>query len=124
VSAGDLGYQPASVPIDHQDQSWNQLPPSGLPDFDDISLLLDDNALTDVPALPDFGAAIVHDIDEAGFFLHPDQLPTNSFFDFDAFDTDQTSGLSYEASEPTSGLQPTHGAPITGSDRPGFAASS
>jgi hypothetical protein len=123
VSAGDLGYQPASLSIDHQDQSWDQLPASGLPDFDDISLLLDDNALTHVPAIPDFGTAIVHDLDGAGFLLHSDQLPTNSFFDFDAFDTDQTSGLPYEASEPTTRLQPTHGAPITGSDRPGFAAS-
>ncbi|EXJ58457.1 hypothetical protein A1O7_05882 [Cladophialophora yegresii CBS 114405] len=123
VSAGDLGYQPASVPFDHQDQSWDQLPAPGLPDFDDISLLLDDNALTNVSALPDFGAAIVNDLDGAGFLLHPDQLPTNSFFDFDAFDTDQTGGLPYEASEPTTSLQPTHGASLTDCDRPGFAAS-
>lgn len=118
-----MGYQPPSVSIESQAQSWDQLPTSGVSDFDDISLLLDDNALTNVPALPDFGTAIVHDFDGPGFFLHPDQLPTNSFFDFDAFDTDQTSGLSYEASEPTTSLQPTHGAPSTGSDRPGFAAS-
>jgi len=124
VSAGDLGYQPASGLIGFPDQSWDQLSTSGLPDFDDISLLLDDNALTDVPTLPDFGAAIVQELDGAGFLVHPDQLPTNSFFDFDAFDTDQTSGLSYETPEPTSSLQPTHGAPITGSDRSGFAASS
>jgi hypothetical protein len=118
-----LGYQPASVSFDHQDQSWDQLPASGLPDFDDISLLLDNNALTHVSTLPDFGAAIVNDLDGAGFLLHPDQLPTNSFFDFDAFDTDQTSGLPYEASEPTTSLQPTHGASLTDCDRPGFAAS-
>ncbi|ETI22564.1 hypothetical protein G647_06640 [Cladophialophora carrionii CBS 160.54] len=123
VSAGDLGYQPASVSFDDQEQSWDQLPASGLPDFDDISLLLDDNALTDVSAVPDFGAAIVNDLDGAGFLLHPDQLPTNSFFDFDAFDTDQTGGLSYEASESTTSLQPTHGASLTDCDRPGFAAS-
>ena len=122
MSAGDLGYQHANVCIG-QGQSWNQLPASGLPDFDDISLLLDDNALTHVPALPDFGDAIVNDLDGAGFFLHPDQLPTNSFFDFDAFDTDQTSGLPHETSEPTSCLQPSHGASLVDSDRPGFAAS-
>ncbi|EXJ66794.1 uncharacterized protein A1O5_09989 [Cladophialophora psammophila CBS 110553] len=123
VSAGDLGYELANLPIDPETQPWDQLPASGLPDLDDISLLLDDNALADVQSFPDFGAAIVNDLDGTGFLLHPDQLPPNSFFDFDAFDTDQASGLSHEASEPTTRLQPTHGAPLTGSDRPGFAAS-
>jgi transcriptional activator HAC1 len=123
VSTGDLGYEAAGVPVQSSEPFWSQLPPSSLPDLDDISHLLHDNSLAALQSFPDFGAEIVHDLDGTGFLLHPDQLPTNSFFDFDAFDTDQTSGLSHETSEPTSGLQPTHGAPITGSDRPGFAAS-
>lgn len=122
MSTGDFGYQPAN--LQSEAQLWNQLPPPGLPDSDDISHLLNDNALADLQPLPDFGTEIVNDLDGTGFLLHPDQLPTNSFFDFDAFDTDQTSGLSHETSQPTSRLQPTHGAPLTGSDRPGFAASS
>lgn len=118
-----MGYQAATVPVQPEAQLWDQLPSSGLPDLDDISHLLNDNALADLQSIPDFGSAIVNDLDGTGFLLHPDQLPTNSFFDFDAFDTDQTSGLSHEASEQTTRMQPTHGAPITGSDRPGFAAS-
>ncbi|KIX02470.1 uncharacterized protein Z518_08411 [Rhinocladiella mackenziei CBS 650.93] len=123
VSTGTLGYQAAGVPIQAEVQSWSQLSPPSLPDLDDISDLLNDNALADLQSLPDFGAEIVNDLDGRGFFLHPDQLPTNSFFDFDAFDTDQTSGLPHETPEPASRMQPTHGAPLTGSDRPGFAAS-
>jgi len=119
-----MGYQSAIVPIQPDFPTWAQLPPSGFPDLDDISNLLNDNSLAHIQSLPDFGSEIVDDLDGTGFLLHPDQLPTNSFFDFDAFDTDQTGSLSHETSEPTSRMQPTHGAPITGSDRPGFAASS
>ena len=123
MSAGDLGYEAASVPIQSDIQLWSQLPSSSFPGLDDISSLLNDNALADLQSLPDFGHEIGNDLDGAGFFLHPDELPTNSFFDFDAFDTDQAGGLPHETSEPTSRMQPTHGAPLTGSDRPGFAAS-
>ncbi|KAK4938534.1 transcription factor that binds to CRE motif [Elasticomyces elasticus] len=123
VSTGDMGYQASCLPIQPDDQLWAQLPPANLSDFDDISNLLNDNALADLQSLPDFGTEIVHDLDGTGFLDNPLQLPTNSFFDFDAFDTDQTCGISHEASEPTTSMQPTHGAPITGSDRPGFAAS-
>jgi len=118
-----MGYQSAIVPIQSEFPTWAQLPPSGFSDLDDISNLLNDNSLANIQSLPDFGSEIVDDLDGTGFLLHPDQLPTNSFFDFDAFDTDQTSSLSHETSEQTTRMQPTHGAPITGSDRPGFAAS-
>ncbi|KAK7900517.1 transcription factor that binds to CRE motif [Exophiala xenobiotica] len=123
LSTGDLGFQATGVPMQPDQQFWTQLPPPSLPDFDDISDLLNDNSLADLQPLPDFGTEIVGDLDGTGFLLHPEQFPTNSFFDFDAFDTDQTSGLPHETSEPTTCMQPTHGAPITGSDRPGFAAS-
>jgi len=119
-----MGYQPAIVPIQPDFSSWAQLPPSSIPDLDDISNLLNDNSLADLQSLPDFGTEIIQDLDGTGFLLHPDQLPTNSFFDFDAFDTDQTGSLPHETSEQTPCMQPTHGAPIAGSDRPGFAASS
>lgn len=104
-------------------QLWPELPPSSLPDLDDISNLLNDNALANLQSIPDFGTEIVNDLDGTGFLFHPEQFPTDSLFDFDAFDTDQTSGFPHEASEPTTRMQPTHGAPITGSDRQGFAAS-
>jgi hypothetical protein len=123
VSTGDLGYEVARGANQSEVQHWSQLPSSSVPDFDDISHLLNDNALADLQSLPDLGSAIVNDLDGTGLLLHPDQLPTNSFFDFDAFDIDQASGLPHETSEPTTRVQPTHGAPITGSDRPGFAAS-
>lgn len=118
-----MGYQAASGVIRSDLPSWAQLPSAGASDLDDLSNLLDDNALAAMQDLPDFGAEIVHDVNGSGFFFHSDQFPTNSFFDFDAFDTDQTGGLPHEASEPTTHMQPTHGAPLTGSDRPGFAAS-
>ncbi|KAL2443951.1 hypothetical protein ABEF95_014296 [Exophiala dermatitidis] len=123
VSTGGVGYQAADGSPQSAGQPWSQLPPSSVPDFDDISNLLNDNALADLQPLPDFGSAIVNDLDGTGFLQHPDQLPTNSFFDFDAFDTDQASGLPHETPEQTTCMQPTHGAPLTGSDRPGFAAS-
>ena len=123
MSTGVVGYEAANVPIQSDVSTWPQLSTSGLPDLDDISSLLNDNSLANLQPLPDFGTEISQDLDRDGFYFHLDQLPTNSFFDFDAFDTDQTSSLSHEATEPTSRMQPTHGAPITGSDRPGFAAS-
>jgi hypothetical protein len=91
--------------------------------LDDLSDVFDFNALANVPDLPDLGTEIGHEFNGADLPFHPEQFPPHSFFDFDAFDTDQTGGLPLETSEPTSRLQPPNGAPTTGSDRPGFAAS-
>lgn len=84
--------------------------------LDDLSDVLDFNALANVPDLPNLGTEIGHEFSGADLALHPEQFPSHSFFDFDAFDTDQTSGLPYETSEPTSRLQPSHGASIVDSD--------
>lgn len=123
MSAGHLGAQIINHPIQPSLQSWSQSAPTNDPSFDDLSGIFNFNALADLQSIPDFGTAISDEFDGTDFFIHSEQLSHNSFFDFDAFDTDQTSGLSNETSEPTTRMQPTHGAPITGSDRQGFAAS-
>ncbi|RMZ81724.1 hypothetical protein DV738_g2101, partial [Chaetothyriales sp. CBS 135597] len=90
--------------------------------LDDLSNILDFNALADVPDFSNLGTEIGNDFSGANLPFTPQQLRPDSLFDFDAFDIDQAGGLSHEASEPTARLQPSHGAPTHGSDREGFAA--
>ncbi|RMZ88702.1 hypothetical protein DV736_g4059, partial [Chaetothyriales sp. CBS 134916] len=111
VSDGMWGYQPvdASLP------AWAEpTPPVDL--LDDLSNVLDFNALADVPDFSNLGTEIGNDFSGANLPFASQQLPPDSLFDFDAFDIDQTGGLSHEASEPTARLQPSHGAPTHGSD--------
>ena len=103
--------------------AWSQSATRNDPVLDDLSDVFDFNALANVPDFPNLGTEIGHEFTGADFPFHPEQFPSHSFFDFDAFDTDQTGSLPHEASKPTSSLQPSHGASIIDSDRPGFAAS-
>ena len=89
----------------------------------DLADVLDFNALANVPDLPNLGTEIGHEFSGASFPFHPEQFPSHSFFDFDAYDIDETGGLPHETSKPTSCLQPPNGASLVDSDRPGFAAS-
>ncbi|RMD40808.1 hypothetical protein DV735_g4348, partial [Chaetothyriales sp. CBS 134920] len=117
MSDGMWGYQPvdASLP------AWAEpAPPVDL--LDDLSNILDFNALANVPDFSNLGTEIGNDFSGANLPFAPQQLRPDSLFDFDAFDIDQAGGLSHEASEPTARLQPSHGAPTHGSDRKGFAA--
>ena len=111
----------AYQPVDASLPSWAQ-PPSPS-DLDDLSDVLHYNALTDVPDFSNLGTEIGLEFDGGNLPFSNSTFPTDTLFDFDAFDTDQTGGLPHEASEPISSMQPSYGAPSTGSDRRGFAAS-
>jgi hypothetical protein len=102
--------------------TWPQPTSPNDPALDDLSDVLDFNALAHVPDLPNLGTEIGHEFTGADLPFNLEQFPPHSFFDFDAFDTDQTGGLPHETSEPTSRLQPSHGASTIDRDRPGFAA--
>ena len=67
-------------------------------------------------AIPNLGAEIGNEFNGADLGFHPEQFPPHSFFDFDAFDTDQTGRLPHEASEQTSRVQPNHGASLIDCD--------
>ncbi|ETN46762.1 uncharacterized protein HMPREF1541_00951 [Cyphellophora europaea CBS 101466] len=109
-------YQAAEAALPSDFAQWPELsaPGNALPhDFSDV---LNFNALADVPSFPDLGTEIGRELGGEHLLFNQQQLSPDSFFDFDAFNVDEKSGLPLETSEPASRLQPSHGAPITGSD--------
>ncbi|KAK5080212.1 transcription factor that binds to CRE motif [Exophiala xenobiotica] len=81
------------------------------------------NALADIPTFPDFGNGIIDDLESAGVNC-PEQFPTDSYFDFDAFNIDTTSDLSHQAPQQTSGMQSQFSASFDDGRRQGFATES
>jgi len=118
VSA-DLGQEAWTAPTDPFGQ--HDLDSHPLPD--NLDELFEFNALGDMPALPDFGSSILHDLSSAGIHC-PEQFPADSYFDFDAFNIDTTSDLSYQAPQPVSGLQSQSSASFDDGRRQGFATAS
>jgi len=96
------------------------------PEYDrsvnDLQDLFGFNALANVADLPDIGRDLGNSWDGSGLPGHP--LQPHSLFDFDAYFHDDPGFLPDDASQQTTRVQPTNGAPSYGSDRPGFAAGS
>ena len=116
MSVGDWGYQAVATVLPGDFQAWPESVTTDHPVPDDLSDVLNYNALADVPDLPNLGTEIGREFTGEHFPFHLEQFSPDSLFDFDAFNIDQTGSLPLETSQPTTRLQPSHGAPTTGSD--------